>query len=144
MLKPGTREALEGSINYLDRLVIELTFALDVRVEACVINLGIFDAKKQQVAQCVSIKSNFIVSGSPDVQLLVVEISDQPLSLGTYSLSVYFVEKVENNRRGRIYFYRNQALTFKVFDESPGYSLVHLPAKWQLVSEANGAESINQ
>jgi lipopolysaccharide transport system ATP-binding protein len=137
VLKPCTREALEGSIKYLDRLVIELTFVLDVRVEACVINLGIFDAKKQQVAQCVSIKSNFVVSGSPDVQLLVVEISDQPLSLGTYSLSVYFVEKVENNRRGRIYFHRNPALTFKVFDESPGYSLVHLPAKWQLVSKAN-------
>jgi lipopolysaccharide transport system ATP-binding protein len=119
------------TVKFLEDLFVEIKFLLDERVEEALLNLGIVDGKRQLVAQCTSIKSDFVVKGGQAVQTVRVKVPHLPLSLGNYTLSVYCVEKLEKNRRGKIYFHQNDALPFRVFDELPGYASIHLVGTWQ-------------
>ena len=130
LLDPSTDERLVAPLRHNDPVAIEIKFELSPKISRCVVTLGIKDGNRQQVLQCSSIKSEFYVRGSAKVQTVKLVIPQLPLSLGTYSLSVYFAEFITDNRRGIICFHSENALAFKVIDQSPGYCPVQIVGRW--------------
>jgi lipopolysaccharide transport system ATP-binding protein len=118
-------------LKHMEALTIKIVFNLSPETGDCLFNLNFHNESDLQIAQCASIKSKFIVRGNEENQTVMVFIPNLPFSLGRYSISIYCVEKLESNRRGAVRFFRHNAATFLVEDETPGYVSIHLPADWK-------------